>query len=49
MYPFLEQSNSDGTLSKLAGAATQQTFKPWEIKDNLYRIKLDLASIQPQV
>jgi len=38
----------DGTLTKLSDAATQQTFKPWEIKDNIFRIKLDLASIQPQ-
>lgn len=40
---------SDGTLSKLADAATQQVFKPWELADNKFRIELDLASVEPQV
>ncbi|XP_046447651.1 cytochrome b-c1 complex subunit 2, mitochondrial-like [Daphnia pulex] len=38
----------DGVLPKLADAATQQVFKPWELSDNLYKIKLDLAAVQPE-
>jgi hypothetical protein len=41
--------HSDGVLPKLADAATQQVFKPWELSDNLYKIKLDLAAVQPEV
>lgn len=37
-----------GLLPKLSDVATQQAFKPWELNDNMYRIKLDLASVQPQ-
>lgn len=41
--------DSDEVLSKLADAATQQVFKPWELKDNIEKIALDLAAVQPQV
>lgn len=37
-----------GLLPKLSDVATQQTFKPWELNDNIYRIKLDLAAVNPQ-
>ena len=40
---------SDGVLPKLTDAATQQVFKPWELSDNIYKIKLDLAAVQPEV
>lgn len=38
----------DAVLSKLADAATQQAFKPWELADNMHKIKLDLAAVEPQ-
>lgn len=38
----------DGVLPKLTDAATQQVFKPWELSDNIYKIKLDLAAVQPE-
>jgi hypothetical protein len=41
--------HSDGVLPKLTDAATQQVFKPWELSDNIYKIKLDLAAVQPEV
>lgn len=40
---------SEQALAKLNDAATQQEFKPWELEDNLYRIKLDLAALTPEV
>lgn len=40
---------SGGLLPKLSDVATQQAFKPWELNDNMYRIKLDLAAVNPQV
>ena len=39
----------DAALPKLADVATQPAFKPWELNDNVFRLQLDLASLQPQV
>lgn len=36
-------------LQFLEKSVTGQVFKPWEIEDNLYRIKIDLANVTDQV
>lgn len=37
------------TLPFLTEVATKQVFKPWELSDNIYRLKLELATRPPQV
>lgn len=36
-------------LQFLEKSVTGQVFKPWEIEDNLFRVKIDLANVTPQV
>lgn len=37
------------TMPFLTEVATKQVFKPWEISDNVHRLKLELATRPPQV
>lgn len=37
------------TLPFLTEVVTQQVFKPWEISDNVPRLRLELAQRPPQV
>lgn len=36
-------------LQYLEKSVTGQLFKPWEMEDNSYRIRIDLANVSPQV
>lgn len=37
------------TIPFLTEVATKQIFKPWEVSDNEYRLRLELATRPPQV
>ncbi|KAK7868342.1 hypothetical protein R5R35_013642 [Gryllus longicercus] len=39
----------ENTFDILSNVAMQQAFKPWEISDNLSRIKYDLAALPPVI
>ncbi|KAK3868594.1 hypothetical protein Pcinc_026029 [Petrolisthes cinctipes] len=41
------RDNLDAGLEVLSSVGTQPTFKPWEVNDNLQRIKTDLALRDP--
>lgn len=43
------RNNLEIGMQMLQNAVTNQVFKPWEIEDNLHRIKVDLANIPKQV
>lgn len=45
----LTRNNLDTGLKYLNDISCHTVFKPWEISDNLYRVKEDLARVTPQV
>jgi len=45
----LTRDNLDTGLKYLNDISVHQVFKPWEINDNLFRVKEDLARVTPQV
>ncbi|ROT85823.1 putative cytochrome b-c1 complex subunit 2, mitochondrial [Penaeus vannamei] len=48
MYSLdMTRNNLDSSLEVLASVATQPSFKPWELADNLKRIKIELAMRDP--
>jgi len=45
----LTRDKLDTGLKYLSDLSCHSVFKPWEISDNLYRVKEDLARVTPQV
>lgn len=45
----LTRDKLDTGLKYLGDLACHSIFKPWEVSDNLYRVKEDLARVTPQV
>jgi ubiquinol-cytochrome c reductase core subunit 2 len=45
----LTRNNLDTGLKFLNDLSCHTIFKPWEISDNLYRVKEDLARVTPQI
>lgn len=45
----LTRDKLDTGLKYLNDVSIHQTFKPWELSDNLFRVKEDLARVSPQV
>lgn len=45
----LTRDKLDTGLKYLSDLACHSVFKPWEVTDNLYRVKEDLARVTPQV
>lgn len=45
----LTRDQLDNGLTYLSDVATQQLFKPWELKDSVGGIRADLARVTPQV
>lgn len=45
----LTRDQLDNGLNFLSDVATQQLFKPWELKDTVGHVKADLARVTPQI
>lgn len=45
----LTRDKLDTGLKYLSDLSVHSVFKPWEVSDNLYRVKEDLARVTPQV
>ncbi|XP_066991507.2 cytochrome b-c1 complex subunit 2, mitochondrial [Anabrus simplex] len=45
----VKRDSLDSTLKFLEDAATKQMFKPWELSDNVPRLKFELAALPPTV
>lgn len=43
------QDNLNEALDLLNHAVSDQEFRPWELSDNVPRLKYDLAALPPQV
>jgi len=42
------RNHMEEVMALLAGAATKQVFKPWEVADNMPRVELDLKLTSPE-
>lgn len=43
------QDNLNAALELLNNVVSNQEFRPWELSDNVPRLKYDLAALPPQV
>lgn len=43
------QDNLNAALEVLNNLVSNQEFRPWELSDNVPRLKYDIASLTPQV